>query len=160
MKKFLLFSALFTILGGCGYSSYEECELKEIQKCSNSDCNDLAKSYCDAEFPKKLFYVSSQDTYNFTFVKDLKGDLERINLVLSPNNYQGKAKKYYICLTYERSQKCRHWELDWARPIKIRGKPSGAFYGPIHADRYYPNINGAKKSDEIAILIKQGEMLR
>lgn len=147
------------MLGGCGYSSYEECELKEVQKCGNSDCNELVKNYCDAEFPKKLFYVSSQDIPLFTFLETSKGGLE-INLVLSPNNYQGETKKYYICLTYKRSQQCRYWELDWAPRWLIRGKPTGAYYPLMSAQRYYPNIIGAKKSDEITILIKEGVMLR
>jgi hypothetical protein len=39
------------VLGGCGYSSEEECRLKEMQKCESKSCEYEATNYCDSEFP-------------------------------------------------------------------------------------------------------------
>ena len=154
MKRIIVF-VFIIILSGCGYSSYEECQLKESQQCKTSDCERLARNYCDAEFPKKLTYVESQDGFEFSFEED------EIELRIYPNGYRSKKKYYNICLTYKGNQKCGKHEPDYIMRMKFRsGKIGGGFYGPIDVDRYFRNTFGARASEDITVYLEEGRMLR
>ena len=51
MKRTLTISVLLLLFaGGCGYSSEDECRLKEMQQCDSSNCETQAYLYCSEEF--------------------------------------------------------------------------------------------------------------
>jgi hypothetical protein len=53
MKKLLITFGALIILNSCGYSSEDECLLKEMQKCDSGSCENQARYYCSDEFPSK-----------------------------------------------------------------------------------------------------------
>ena len=81
MKKAIFLIPIIFIISSCGYSSYEQCTLKEIQKCETGACNGAAYRYCNAKFPEKYKWVESNDK---VYV-----DLKKNKLYLMPEN-----KKY------------------------------------------------------------------
>ena len=50
MKKLLITFGTLIILTSCGYSSEDECRLKEMQKCDSGNCENQAYLYCSDEF--------------------------------------------------------------------------------------------------------------
>ena len=50
MKKLLITFGALIILTSCGYSSEDECRLKEMQKCDSTSCENQAYLYCSDEF--------------------------------------------------------------------------------------------------------------
>lgn len=50
MKKLILTFGILITLSGCGYDSYDECMLKELQKCGsdNPRCSSKVDNYCDS----------------------------------------------------------------------------------------------------------------
>ena len=69
MKKLILTFGILITLSGCGYDSYEECRLRETQKCgeNNTACNSRATTYCKSEFPKlKPKKIKLEDNVDYT----------------------------------------------------------------------------------------------
>ena len=50
MKTLTTLLLTLLVLGGCGYSSEDECYLKEMQKCESKSCENQAYLYCAEEF--------------------------------------------------------------------------------------------------------------
>ena len=50
MKNLTTLLLTLLVLGGCGYSSEDECYLKEMQKCESKSCENQAYLYCAEEF--------------------------------------------------------------------------------------------------------------
>jgi len=50
MKKLLITFGALIILTSCGYSSENECRLKEMQKCDSGACETQVRYYCSDEF--------------------------------------------------------------------------------------------------------------
>ena len=45
----LVLLSMTLLISGCGYDSYAECKLKEMQKCSSESCREQVHSYCASE---------------------------------------------------------------------------------------------------------------
>jgi len=101
VKKLLITFGTLIILTSCGYSSEDECLLKEMQKCDSGSCENQARNYCDAEFPGKK--------RNFTITKDVKPE---IGFYVSDSKvFFGYRKKGFgqhvnICLKREGEKRC------------------------------------------------------
>ena len=50
----LVLLSMTLLISGCGYDSYAECKLKEMQKCSSESCREQVHAYCDSEVPMNL----------------------------------------------------------------------------------------------------------
>jgi len=71
MKKLLITFGALIILTSCGYSSEEECRLKEMQKCDSKSCENQAYLYCSDEFPRKSTtkrYIYDKKNYPLNWV--------------------------------------------------------------------------------------------
>tara|TARA_B100002052_G_C15738481_1_gene532036 strand:+ start:569 stop:949 length:381 start_codon:yes stop_codon:yes gene_type:complete len=53
MKKLIILSGLCLLVSSCGYDDYDECALREIQKCNvdTAACRNSAVSFCKNKFP-------------------------------------------------------------------------------------------------------------
>ncbi|MDC0891206.1 hypothetical protein OAS48_00755 [Gammaproteobacteria bacterium] len=56
MKKLLITFGALIILTSCGYSSEDECLLKEMQQCNSGACELEAKYYCYDKFSGDSWY--------------------------------------------------------------------------------------------------------
>ena len=121
MNRNLTTTLLLTllVLGGCGYSSEEECRLKEMQKCDSKSCENEARSYCDSEFPgetTRFIYVKKSSPENWVTVTVDNGRVylkERISRYAWAN----------VCLKKE-------WSLGEGRCHKIwlnKQSPNGTY---------------------------------
>jgi hypothetical protein len=61
MKKLILTLGILITLSGCGYDSYDECIVREHQKCGpdNPRCSSKVDNYCDSEFPKESSEITT-----------------------------------------------------------------------------------------------------
>ena len=92
MKHLTTLLLTLLVLGGCGYSSEEECLVKELQECETSYCEVAARDYCDAEFPgKKKRYIYEEKSYPKNWV-EVNVDSSKVYL-----DYK-KLKQAKVCL--------------------------------------------------------------
>ena len=88
VKRTLTISVLLLFLGGCGYSSEEECRVKEMQKCDSAICELEARNYCDSEFPGKTKrYIYSEQNYPANWVR-INVDSYRVNIKATKPRYE------------------------------------------------------------------------
>jgi len=156
MKRLIVVIVLM-FLGGCGYSSYEECQLKESQKCETSDCSELVKDFCKTEFPRKLTYIESKHEYKINY--------EEKAIRIYPQRFDNsiRSKKYNVCVTFKSTQKCKKLEPESMMRFKNQhGDVTGGFYGPIFLEQHFPHVslNFANRGEELSVYLEEGQMLR
>tara|TARA_B100000768_G_C11113977_1_gene304556 strand:- start:264 stop:704 length:441 start_codon:yes stop_codon:yes gene_type:complete len=124
------------VITSCGYSSYEQCTLKEIQKCETGACNGAAYRFCDAKFPEKYKWEKSNETVYL--------DLKKNQL-----SFERKftEEKYKLCLTHNSVVNCRELTVlsKYARNTN---------YGDFVLFDLYPNVLNAKSNSEITFKLE------
>ena len=117
MKKLLITFGALIILTSCGYSSEEECRLKEMQKCNDAaTCESQVWSYCDAEFPAEKTW----DIYKKAPKWWVEIEVDSYELKIKPNGQRRETVK--VCLK-------KNWSLG-------NGRCGSLYIGPYAA---YPN---------------------
>ena len=119
MKKLLITFVALIILTSCGYSSEDECILKEMQKCDSVGCELQARSYCYDEFPAKKTW----DIFQKVPSSWVKIEVNSYNLTIKPNGQRRETLK--VCLK-------KNWSLG-------HGKCGSLYVGHYAA---YPNGKG------------------
>jgi hypothetical protein len=137
MKKAIFLIPIIFIISSCGYSSYEQCTLKEIQKCETGACNGAAYSYCKAKFPEKYKWVESNDKV-YVDLKKNKLSFERKYI----------EEKYKLCLTHNDDKECH--EL-----IVLSKYERNTDYADFVLSDLYPNVLNAKSSSEITYTLQE-----
>jgi len=124
------------VITSCGYSSHEQCTLKEVQKCETGACNNAAYRFCDAKFPKKYKWVKSNDTVYLDLKKN-KLSFER----------KFTEEIYKLCLTHNSVENCR--ELKVLSTYAKNNK-----YGDFVLSDLYPNVLKKKSNSEITFKLE------
>jgi len=106
MKKLLITFGALIILTSCGYSSEDECLLKEMQKCDSVSCELQARNYCDDEFPAKKTW----DIYKKTPKSWVNIEVDSSRIKFKPSTYRYETIK--ICLK-------KNWSLRKGRCAKM-----------------------------------------
>ena len=86
MKRLIIISGMCLLISSCGYDSYEECSVKEMQKCGadNNACNYQAGAYCRKEFPSEEAKREAALEEKYPLINDPKckwDDEQRRNMI-------------------------------------------------------------------------------
>tara|TARA_X000000950_G_C13670208_1_gene559632 strand:+ start:265 stop:681 length:417 start_codon:yes stop_codon:yes gene_type:complete len=132
MNKITLIIIVAFAITSCGYSSYEECKLKEIQKCESGACNSAATSYCQKKFPFKYKWVKAKNRNVLPYV-DLEKRQFKIDTVV--------ATDYRLCITYKGNEKCNDFFVSNRTQT-------------FDLIKMYPNLKFAKSNSELSYTLK------
>ena len=152
MKKLLITFGALIILTSCGYSSEEECRLKEMQKCNDAaTCESQVWSYCDAEFPAEKTW----DIYKKAPKSWVNIEVDSYRIKFKPSTYRYETIK--VCLK-------KNWSLRKGRCAKMSlnqysSSKNGTGWTESDSDRdyFYDYINldgdGLKENTKVVVEI-------
>jgi len=153
MKKLLITFGALIILTSCGYSSEEECRLKEMQKCNDAaTCESQVWSYCDAEFPAEKTW----DIYKKAPKSWVNIEVDSYRIKFKPSTYRYETIK--VCLK-------KNWSLRKGRCAKMSlnqysSSKNGTGWTESDSDRdyFYDYINldgdGLKENTKVVVTKK------
>lgn len=137
MKKAIFLIPIIFIISSCGYSSFEECELREFQKCETKKCEIAVYSFCDTKFPTKFKWIESNNSVYFdekiTQLSIKRDDITRV---------------YKLCLTHNDDKECSELTV-YAKYMRNTDYGDFALSPDI-----FPNILNAKDVSEITYTLK------